>query len=185
MDGTLLDARNGGYYDTVTSPGSPGYLNRPQKPIDENSLASIVLMKLYHATGDEAYHERARSTLKILSTEYTRYGYMASTYGLALDLFLNEPTRIAIVGPLQEPRVRQLLETSLRAYDPRKMVIPLDPETDRERLNRMGFTAEPEPRAYVCIGKTCYPPTTEPEELLQQLSRQAQSVAEHERSHQI
>jgi len=185
MDEALLDPRNDGYYDTVTSPSSPGYLNRRQKPIDENSLASMVLMKLYHATGDEAYHERARSTLKMLSAEYTRQGYMASTYGLALDLFLNEPTRIAIVGPLQDPRARQLLETSLRAYDPRKMVIPLDPETDRERLNRLGFTAEPHPRAYVCVGKTCYPPTTEPEEILQQLSRHARTVAEHERSHQI
>ena len=185
MDATLLDARNGGYYDTVSSPGSPGYLNRPQKPLDENSLASILLMKLYHATGDETYHERAKSTLKMLSAEYTRHGYMASTYGLALDLFLNEPTRIAIVGPLQEPRSRQLLETSLRAYDPRKIVIPLDPETDRERLNRLGFTAEPQPRAYVCIGKTCYPPTNDPEEILQQLSRYGRSGAEHEDSHQI
>jgi len=185
MDETLLDARNGGYYDTLPSAGSPGYLNRPQKPLDENSLASIVLMKLYHATGDETYYGRARSTLKMLSAEYTRHGYMASTYGLALDLFLNEPTRIAIVGPLLEPRTRQLLETSLRTYEPRKMVIPLDPETDRERLNRLGFTAEPQPRAYVCIGKTCYPPTTEPEEILQQLSRHARSVAEHERNHQI
>jgi uncharacterized protein YyaL (SSP411 family) len=142
-------------------------------------------MKLYHVTGDETYHERAKSTLKMLSAEYTRHGYMASTYGLALDLFLNEPTRIAIVGPLQEPRSRQLLETSLRAYDPRKIVIPLDPETDRERLNRLGFTAEPQPRAYVCIGKTCYPPTNDPEEILQQLSRYGRSGAEHEDSHQI
>jgi uncharacterized protein YyaL (SSP411 family) len=185
MDETLLDARNGGYYDTVPNSGSPGYLSRPEKPLDENSLASILLMKLYHVTGDGTYHERAKSTLMMLSGEYTRHGYMASTYGLALDLFLNEPTRIAVVGSLQEPRTRQLLETSLRAYDPRKMVIPLDPETDLERLNRLGFMAEPQPRAYVCIGKTCYPPTTEPEEILQQLSRHARSVAEHERSHQI
>jgi uncharacterized protein YyaL (SSP411 family) len=179
MDASLLDATNGGYYDTVPSTGSPGYLNRPEKPLDENSLASILLMKLNHATGDETYHERARSTLKMLSAEYTRHGYMASTYGLALDLFLNEPTRIVIIGPPKELKTRQLLETSLRAYDPRKMVIPLDPDADRERLNRLGFAAEPQPRAYVCTGKTCYPPTTEPEEILHRLSRHASSDAEH------
>jgi uncharacterized protein YyaL (SSP411 family) len=185
MDETLLDARNGGYYDTVPSAGSPGYLNRPVKPFDENSLASILLMKLYQATGDEAYYERARSTLTMLSVEYARQGHMASTYGLALDLFLNEPTRIAIVGSLQELRTRQLLDMSLRAYDPRKIVIPLDPETDRERLNRLGFTPEPQPRAYICIGKTCNPPVTDPEEILQQLSRYTRTGTEHERGRQI
>jgi uncharacterized protein YyaL (SSP411 family) len=185
MDETLLDARNGGYYDTVPGADSPGYLNRPVKPFDENSLASILLMKLYQATGVEAYHERARSTLTMLSAEYMRQGHMTSMYGLALDLFLNEPTRIAIVGPLQEPRTRQLLNTSLRAYDPRKIVIPLDPETDGERLNSLGFTPEPQPRAYICVGKTCYPPLSEPEEIVQQLSRNARTDTEHEHSRQI
>jgi uncharacterized protein YyaL (SSP411 family) len=185
MDASLLDTTNGGYYDTVLSADAPGYLNRPEKPLDENSLASTLLMKLSYATGDETYHERAKSTLKVLSAEYTRYGYMASAYALALDLFLSEPTCIAIVGSQQDPRTRQLLETSLRAYDPRKMIIPLDPRTDRERLNRLGFAAAPEPRAYVCVGKTCYPPMTEPEGILQRLSRRATSDAEDERNHQI
>jgi uncharacterized protein YyaL (SSP411 family) len=185
MDTSLLDATNGGYFDTVPAANSQGYLNRTEKPLDENSLAGVLLMKLNCATGDETYHERARSTLRMLGAEYMRYGYMASTYGLALDLFLYEPTRIAIVGSQQETRTRQLLRTSLRAYDPRKMVIPLDPEVDRERLSKLGFAVEPEPRAYVCIGRTCYPPTPEPQEILQRLSRHPRNDTEHGGERQV
>jgi uncharacterized protein YyaL (SSP411 family) len=131
----------------------------------------MLLMKLYHATGEKTYLVRAKSILEAQSAAYAKYGYMASTYALAVDLFLNEPTRIVIVGPLEEAGTSRLLEASLRAYDPRRLIVPLDPEIDRERLNDLGYTVEPEPRAYVCVGKTCFPPLTEPQEVLKRLSR--------------
>lgn len=171
IDGALLDAKNGGYYDSVPAPDSPGYMNRLEKPLDENSLASMLLMKLHHATGEEAYHQRAKSTLEALGGQYVKYGYMASLYALAVDLYLNEPTRIVIVGGLEQSETNRLLEASLRAYDPRKLIIPLDPEIDHERLNSLGYAVGPQPRAYICIGKTCFPPLTEPKEVLQKLSK--------------
>jgi len=171
IDGNLLESKSGGYYDSAPTPDSGGYLNRLEKPLDENSLAAMLLMKLHHVTGDEAYRQRAKSTLEALSGQYVKYGYMASAYALATDLFLNEPTRIVIVGRPQEPGTIRLLEASLRAYDPRKLIVPLDPEIDRERLNNLGYTVQPEPRAYVCVGETCFPPLTEPEEVIQRLSR--------------
>lgn len=118
IDGTLLDAKNGGYYDFVSGSDSSGYLSRPEKPLDENSLASMLLIKIHHATGEETYQQRAKSTLETLSEQYVRHGYMASTYALAVDLFLNEPTRIVIVGGSNELGTDQLLKASLRAYDP-------------------------------------------------------------------
>jgi uncharacterized protein YyaL (SSP411 family) len=171
IDATLLEKKNGGYYDFVPTPDSPGYLNRLEKPLDENSLASMLLTRLYHVTGDETYRQRAKFTLEAVSGQYVKYGYMASTYALAIDLFLNEPTLIVIVGRPAEPETIRLLEASLRPYDPRKLIIPLDPERDRERLNSLGYTADPPPRAYICVGKTCFPPLTEPEEIRQKLSR--------------
>jgi len=171
IDGALLDTKSGGYYDSTPISDPAGHLNRPERPLDENSLASMLLMKLYHATGEKTYLVRAKSILEAQSAEYAKYGYMASTYALAVDLFLNEPTRIVIVGPLEEAGTSRLLEASLRAYDPRRLIVPLDPEIDRERLNDLGYTVEPEPRAYVCVGKTCFPPLTEPQEVLKRLSR--------------
>jgi hypothetical protein len=171
IDATLLDKKNGGYYDLVPAPDSPGYLNRLEKPLDENSLAAMLLTRLCHVTGDETYRQRAKFTLEAVSGQYVKYGYMASTYGLAIDLFLNEPTMIVIVGRPAEPETIRLLEASLRPYDPRKLIIPLDLERDRERLNSLGYTADPPPRAYICVGKTCFPPLTEPEEIRQKLAR--------------
>lgn len=171
LDGTLLDTKNGGFYDSIPTPDSPGYMNRLEKPLDENSLASILLTKLHHATGEEGYLERADTTLRAVGGQYARYRYVASPYALAVDLFLNEPTRIVIVGSAKESGTNELLKASLQAYDPRKLIIPLDPETDRERLNKLGFAVEAEPLAYICVGKTCFPPISEPNEVHEKLNR--------------
>jgi len=171
LDQQLLDTKNGGYYDSAPNPNSPGYLKLPQKPLDENSYASMLLTKLHHATGEEAYLQKAKFTLESLAGEYTRYGIMASAYALAVDLFLDEPTRIVIVGSRKERLTTELLEASLRAYDPRRLIVPLDPDTDGERMSRLGYSAQREPRAYVCVGKTCLEPTTVPAEILRQLSK--------------
>jgi uncharacterized protein YyaL (SSP411 family) len=173
IDGALLDVKNGGYYDFVSRSDSPGYLNRREKPLDENSLACMLLTRIHHATGEEAYYQRAKSTLEILSGQYMRHGSMASTYALAVDLFINEPTRIIIVGESQESGTEQLVKASMRAYDPRKLIIPLGSEADPKRLHSLGYTVESQSRAYICIGKSCLPPLTDPEEITQKLSRHA------------
>ncbi len=174
IDGSLLDAKNGGYYDSSPEPDSLGYLRRFDKPLDENAALSITLTKLHHATSDERYLERAKSTLDAFAGTYGRYGYAASAYALAVDLYLNQPTRIVVVGPRKEGATRQLHEASLRAYDPRKLVMPLDPDTDADRLRRLGYSTEAEPRAYVCFGKTCLPPLTDPADIPSKLLKLAQ-----------
>lgn len=173
LDESLLDSRDGGYYDSPPKPDSLGYLKRLDKPLDENSALSMVLTRLHHATNEEAYLERAKSTLDAFTGIYGGYGYAAGTYALATDLFLNEPTRIVVVGAKNDPATRQLHETSLRLYDARKLVIPLDPDTDTERLQGLGYSADAEPRVYICFGKTCLPPVTDPAEIPRQLLRLA------------
>jgi uncharacterized protein YyaL (SSP411 family) len=158
-------------------------MNRLEKPLDENSLASMLLTKLHHGTGEDTYLEKAESTLEAVGGQYARYGYMASPYALAVDLFLNEPTRIVIVGSLKESGTNQLLKASLQAYDPRKLIIPLDPETDRERLNKLGYAVEAEPLAYICVGKTCFPPMSEPKEVHQKLSEFSRDGRRHGENH--
>lgn len=66
LDEGLLDSKNGGYYDSPPRPDSLGYLKRLDKPLDENSTLSMVLTRLYHATNDETYFERAKLTLDAL-----------------------------------------------------------------------------------------------------------------------
>jgi uncharacterized protein YyaL (SSP411 family) len=171
IDETLLDLKGGGYYDSPPDVDSLGYLRQPTKPLDENSIAAMLLTKLHSITGVEAYLQRARSTLESLAGQYRSLAYVASTYAIAVDLFLNEPTQVVIVGSKSDPITEQLHDASLRAYDPRKVVIPLDPSTDAQSLSRLGYSTDVEPRAYVCFGKTCLQPVSEPEEIARQLSR--------------
>lgn len=174
IDGTLLDTKSGGYYDSPPRHDAPGYLKRFDKPLDENSTVSMVLTSLYHVTGDEAKLERSKSTLNALVRGYAAYGFVASGYALAVDLFLNQATQIVVVGPKKESATRQLHEAALRAYDPRKLVILLDADTDTERLRRLAYPTGVEPRVYVCHGKTCLPPVTDPAEIQRQLSKLTQ-----------
>ena len=169
IDETLLDAKNGGYYDSPPKRDAPGYLRRLDKPLDENSAASMVLTRLYHLTDDETRLERSKSTLNALVRGYVAYGHVASGYALAVDLFLNQATRIVVAGPKKDATTLQLHEAAMRAYDPRKLIVLLDSDTDTERLRRLGYPTELEPRAYVCVGKTCLPPVTDPAEIQNQL----------------
>ncbi len=167
----LYDSEHGGFFDTIVDPGAPGFLSKPTKPIDENSVAARVLTTLFHLTGKESYRRQAEDTLKRFVQIYPQLGFMAAEYALAVDAFLNEPTLVRIVGSLEEPRTKGLLAETHRVYEPRKVVQVLDPQKDSETVSSLGFPNSRQPTAYVCVGTACTAPITEPKKISQELSR--------------
>lgn len=169
--GKLYDSEHGGFFDTVVDPNAPGFLSKPAKPLDENALAARTLIKLFHITGDEIYRKQAEDTLKRFVQIYPQFGFMASDYALAVDAFLNEPTLVRIVGSLEKPQTKGLLAEAQRAYEPRKIVQILDPERNSETINELGYPNTGQPTAYICIGKVCTAPITEPRQVPLELGR--------------
>ncbi len=170
---TLFDFQNGGFFDTVVDPNAPGFLSKPAKPLDENSVAALVLLRLYHLTSKEDYRKRAEDTLKRFVEVYPQFGLMAAQYALAVDFVLNEPTVIRIVGHPELPRTKGLLAEVHRIYEPRKVTQVLDPEKESTRIASYGYTVSDSPTAYVCVGKVCTAPIIEPNQIVAEVNRLA------------
>jgi hypothetical protein len=161
----LRDPHGGGFVDTAVDTDAHGFLRRPLKQIDENSVAARTLTKTYHLTGNAAYRKMAEEALKYFSNSYLTFGYMAADYALAVDMFLNEPTMIRIVGAKDNPETKDLLAEAVRLYEPRKIIQILNPQIDAGEIAKNGFSSAGPPTAYICVGTACTAPLTEPKQI--------------------
>jgi len=161
----LYDHEHGGFFDTAVDPNAPGFLSKPAKPLEENSVAALALLKLYHLTGKENYRKQAEDTLKRFVEIYPQFGFMGAEYAIAVEAFLNEPTKVQIVGTLDKPQTKGLLTEAQRLYEPRKVIQILDPTKESEAITAMGYAITEQPTAYICVGRVCTVPITEPKQI--------------------
>jgi uncharacterized protein YyaL (SSP411 family) len=171
----LCDSEHGGFFDTIVDPNAPGFLSKPAKPLDENSVAAHVLTRLYHLTGKDSYRKLGEDTLKRFVTIYPQFGFMAADYALAVDVFLNEPTTIRIAGSPYKPQTKALLTEVHRIYEPRKIIRILDPQTDQNMITALGYSITESPTAYICVGTVCTAPIVEPQQIAPELARMAKA----------
>ncbi|MGO9645388.1 MAG: thioredoxin domain-containing protein [Candidatus Bathyarchaeia archaeon] len=167
----LYDTKNGGFFDTAIDPNAPGFLSKTTKPLDENSLAGRVLMKLFELTDKEEYRQLTADTLKNFTETYSQFGFMAADYGLAVDSFLNEPTLIRILGSSENPTTNAMLTEAMKIFVPRKGITLLDPKNDSQKIVTFGLQNAQQGTAYICVGRTCTAPLTEPKQLSEQISK--------------
>jgi uncharacterized protein YyaL (SSP411 family) len=80
----------------------------------------------------------------------------------ALDFMLEEPKRVVIAGKHQDEKARELLAAAHAVYQPNKVVLgnigPVE-EFARTLPEKGG------PTVYLCTGKACLPPTSDPAEV--------------------
>ena len=167
----LYDREHGGFFDAIIDPKAPGYLSKPAKPLDENSVASRVLIKLYHQTGEEHYRRVTEETLARFVEIFPQFGLMAADYALAVDALLNEPTIIRIIGSLEEPQTLGLLEQANRICEPRKIIQAYEPDRDARYIAELGYAKSDQPTAFVCVGKVCSARITDPPRIVPELER--------------
>jgi uncharacterized protein YyaL (SSP411 family) len=162
----LWDHGDGGYWDLPGSTDSPGALKVRIKPLAENAVASIALTRLFHLTGDEICLKRGEAVLKYLSMVYGPYKHHAAPFALALERFHHTPHHLCVVGRPTDTGWRKLLLAAHLLKSPWKVVLPLNGMQDSERLKSLGYPPSDEPLAYLCVGQTCLPPISIPEDLL-------------------
>jgi uncharacterized protein YyaL (SSP411 family) len=167
----LYDTKNGGFFDTATDPNAPGSLSKPTKPLDENSVAGHVLTKLFYLTDKEEYRQLAADTLKNFTEIYSQFGFVAADYALAVDAFLNEPTLIRILGSSENPTTKAMLTEAMKIFVPRKSITLLDPRNDSQKIITFGLQNAQQGTAYICVGRTCTAPLTQPKQLSEQISK--------------
>jgi len=167
----LHDPEFGAFFDTVVDPNAPGFLSKQTKPLEENSAAARALTKLHHLTGEEHYRTYAEDTLKRFTDSYLSFGFSSAEYALAVDAFLNEPSMIQIVGSPDRPETKGLLAEANRIYEPRKIVQIYDPREDEKEIEARGYSTADTPTAYICVGRACTAPITEPKQIAPSLQQ--------------
>ncbi len=175
---TLWDSQAGGFFDRAPQADALAVLGRPVKDISDNPTASpngvaaAVLDRLASLTNRQDYAQKARETLEAFAGSAQRHGRFIAAYALAVHHHFNRPAQAVIIGKKNDPKTQSLWNAALTSYRPGKIVAVYDPtEVKLDHLPPAVagavkvFGIKGEPRAYVCAGVTCAPPTTDPNEV--------------------
>ncbi len=145
---------SGGFFDEQEDTKAFGALKKSDKPLEENSITAQVFLKLYQLTGNSAYLERAKKTLEYFVSGTKKYGIMASSYGMAAELYLR-PVQVHVIGNRKDSATLDLKVQSLKTYNAVKTIETIDPSLDKKRLKVLGYPAPKEPTVYVCSEGKC------------------------------
>lgn len=166
MIDNLRDVVDGGFYFQLFDPSAKAEWLERHKPFDENVAAAKLLIQLHYLTGYENYRGLAERTLKAMAYPQLTDSIVGVGFACALDLYTSHPVHIVLVGDRHNEETQEMLETSLHAYEPRKLVQVLDPGEDALTIGEMTYQAEERPMAYVCVRNVCRPPVSGSEDLV-------------------
>jgi uncharacterized protein YyaL (SSP411 family) len=169
------DAEGGGFFDRSSAAPPLNGLNVRRKPLQDspmpagNSIAAMVLDRLYAYTGEARYRERAQATLEAFAGVAPQYGLFAASYGLAVLLHTRHPMQVVIVGAAGDPRADELERAAIGVYRFGKAVLRITPELLAAKTLPTAL-AETLPhlpgdvaQALLCVDSTCQPPTSDPQ----------------------
>jgi hypothetical protein len=167
------DPERGGFFDRAKDAAPMGGLDVRRKPMQDsptpgaNSVAAIVLDRLYGFTGERLYHDWAEKTLEAFAGLVPQYGLFAATYGLAALLHVRHPLQVVVTGAADDPKSADLVKAAHEIYRFGKAVLRVTPErlasgtlpaALRETLPHLDAAA---PQVFVCVETTCYPPVAD------------------------
>jgi uncharacterized protein len=168
------DPEAGGFFDRAKDATPLGGLEIRRKPIQDsptpsaNSVAAIVLDRLYGFTGEKLYRDWAGKTLEAFAGLVPQFGIFAGTFGLAALLHLRGVLQGVVLGAKGDPRASALERAANEVYRYGKSVLRVTPEqivsaslapSLRQTLPHLDPRV---PQALVCVESVCYPPVTEP-----------------------
>jgi hypothetical protein len=182
------DAEGGGFFDRPSDAPPMGGLDVRRKPFQDsptpsaNSVAAIALIRMHAITDDPRYYDLAQRTLEAFAGIAPQYGMFAATYGLAATLFARHPMQVVITGRADDSAAQALEAAARQVYRFGKSVFRVT--SDTPQLHLAGALKETLPHlpadkavAVVCMGQTCLPPTSDPEQLAAMLENGAAGAA--------
>jgi uncharacterized protein YyaL (SSP411 family) len=185
MIARFYDRTAGAFYDAAAPQGGAaplGALAARRKPMQDaptpagNPTAASALLHLETLSGRKEYREIAEDTLASFAAIVEHFGLYAGSYGLALERLLLDPVQVVIVG--SGPDADRLEATAMARFAVNKTVMRIAPhrlvpggipEALAETLLKVPAPAGAEAWAMVCQGRTCLPPVTGAEALLEVL----------------
>jgi len=183
MVAKFYDRTVGAFFDTATNAEGAiplGALTARRKPLQDsptpagNPTAAAALLRLAELSGRAEYREIAEDTLETFGGIVEHFGLYAGSYGLALERLLLDPLQVVVVGA--GAGADQLETLAMARYAVNKTVIRLSaqqlvggglPEALADTVLQVTKPKDKAAWALVCRGRTCLPPVTDAEALLQ------------------
>ncbi len=181
----FYDSTGGAFYDAAaTQQGKTplGALGARRKPLQDtptpagNPTAASALLRLETLSGRQEYRDIAEDTLACFGGIVEHFGLYAGSYGLALERLLLDPLQVVVVGSGPEAArleamavARFAINKTVMRVAPFRLVPGGIPEALAEMLLQVPPPSGAEVWAIVCRGRTCLPPITDAEALLQAL----------------
>jgi uncharacterized protein YyaL (SSP411 family) len=177
------DPEAGGFFDRAKDAAPMGGMEIRRKPLQDsptpgaNSVAVIVLDRLYGFTGEKLYRDWAEKTLEAFVGLVPQYGLFAATYGLAALLHSRHSLQVVVLGAAEDAQAAALEKAANGIYRFGKSVLRVTPGTLtnaslapalRETLPHLDAKKA---QALVCVETTCYPPVADVEKLRELLMR--------------
>ncbi len=145
-----------------------------------NSVAALNLIRLARLTGSTEYEERAAELVRAFSGQVAQAPEVHTLMLQALDLAIGPTWELVIAGPEDGDDTRALIDLVRGHYLPRKVVLLRPEGGEAAELIRLAPFVEPmktdqgRAQAYLCHDHACDLPTTDADQLLEQLGVSAQ-----------
>jgi hypothetical protein len=187
MIARFYDPVAGAFFDSAAPSGGAaplGALGARRKPLQDsptpagNPTAAAALLRLEALSGRAQYREIAEDTLASFGGIVEHLGLYAGSYGLALERLLLDPLQVVIAGSGAEADTleaqavaRFAVNKTVARIDPSRLVPGGIPEALAETMLNVPPPAGARAWAMVCRGRTCLPPITSAEALLEALNQ--------------
>jgi uncharacterized protein YyaL (SSP411 family) len=186
MIARFYDSTGGAFYDSAASMGGQvalGALGARRKPLQDsptpagNPTAASALLRLEALSGRQDYRDIAEDTLGCFAGIVEHFGLYAGSYGLALERLLQDPVQVVVVGSGAEAGrleatavARFAVNKTVMRIAPHRLVPGGIPEALAETLLQVPSETGAPVWAIVCRGRTCLPPVTDAEALLEAIA---------------
>jgi hypothetical protein len=156
-DAETLIIREKDFYDGATPSG--------------NSVAAMNLIRLARLTSDTAWQRRADKLLAAFAGSVREQPLGHTQFLCALDLALSPGRELVVAGDIADPRTQALLAVARRGFRPDLTLLLRPPGQAGERVAALApfardmTTLDGAPAAYLCVGKSCQRPVSDPAEL--------------------
>jgi uncharacterized protein YyaL (SSP411 family) len=161
----FYDSAQGGFWQSAAD--APDLILRLKDDYDGaepsgNSVAALVLLRLASICDRNDFKAVAEKTLRLFAERLQQLPQGMPHMLIALNFYLEEPKRVALIGDVASAKTHQLLRAAHSVYQPRKVV--LGAEGPVEAFAKT-LPKKDDPVVYLCTGTACQPPTSDPEKL--------------------
>jgi hypothetical protein len=156
------DRENGGFFSTES--GAADLLLRLKDDYDGaepagNSVATDVLLRLAHLTGNPDFERRGRKSLEAAATKLKSQPSAAPQLTAALGRILQPPAHTVFRCGDADEEVQHMVRQARKKFEPNVAVLVLDDHSARELQSSSAFLAQLERKGrltiYKCENFTC------------------------------